>query len=332
MTPGDIHELVIEPSSYCNASCPHCARFTESGHLHPSLPLGHLQISDLSKLNLPELTNLRQVIFEGDKGEPAMNPELLALIDLFPVQVHKIVATNGGIRDEKFWQALAQRPSVEVQFSIDGLATTNHLYRIGVSWSRLEQNARAFIDAGGRAVWRCLVFQHNQHQLDEIQAMSQAWGFERVEFRLPHPERFQGLVSWPVQVRGKLQHSIQLSSLSPAEIRAYNRRHRRLATRHNPWPGKFISACPWAQQRKIYINFQAQVLPCCMMHFETLNDYPGRKKFQEFVVDFDRISLRHADLATILRDTYGNHLELSLHKNPLPVCRKSCYPNEYPTP
>lgn len=320
----DITELVIEPSSYCNAHCPHCARFTEQGQVHPDLPLAHLTEQGLAGLDAGLLPNLRRVTLEGDKGEPAMNPELLHIVRRF-TQCPVVIASNGGVRDPAWWAELATVPGVTVNFSIDGLANSNHLYRIGVNWARLQANTAAFIAAGGRARWRCLVFQHNQHELMEIQQTAQAQGFDAVEFRLPHLDRFQGLASWPVQVRGQRSHDLQPTTLTQAQIQKFNKTFRPRPAGRPPLPVN-NSRCVWAQQRKIYISFQGQVLPCCMMHFETLNDYPGRERFREFTGGFDRISLAHHTLEDILANVYGPHLEHSLATDLLPVCKKTCYP------
>ena len=38
---------------------------------------------------------------------------------------------------------------------------------------------RAFIAAGGRARWDYLIFEHNQHQVEEAEALATAWGCEK---------------------------------------------------------------------------------------------------------------------------------------------------------
>jgi hypothetical protein len=62
---------------------------------------------------------------------------------------------------------------------VDGLEDTNHIYRQGVVWKNIERNMRAFIDAGGRARWDFLIFEHNQHQVEEAEALANAWGVEK---------------------------------------------------------------------------------------------------------------------------------------------------------
>ena len=89
--------------------------------------------------------------------------------------------TNAGARDETWWAKLAEifGRMGAVIFSVDGLADTNHLYRQGVSWKAVERSMDAFIEAGGRARWDFLVFEHNQHQVEEAEELSKQKGFER---------------------------------------------------------------------------------------------------------------------------------------------------------
>jgi MoaA/NifB/PqqE/SkfB family radical SAM enzyme len=322
---SDVQEIVIEASSYCNAHCPHCPRFTAEGELHPDLPLAHLRLSQLAKLPLDQLTGLHTVTFEGDKGEPLMNPELLDLIALFPQSVNIIISTNGGILTTAWWSGLAKIPNVTVYFSIDGLADTNHLYRISVDWNRVQTNAQAYIDAGGRAVWRCLVFKHNEHQLASISELSQKMGFDQVIFRLPQIERFESKTIWPIRINNRYSHDLMPTTLSAQQIFSHNRAHRLIMRpRHKPTANNL--RCKNASRNKIYIGFQGEVLPCAQQHFETLNRYPGQEQFRKFVGDFDRINLAHNDLDYILTNVYGDYLEHSLATNMLSVCKKTCYP------
>jgi MoaA/NifB/PqqE/SkfB family radical SAM enzyme len=66
-----------------------------------------------------------------------------------------------------------------VIYSVDGLRDTNHIYRQGVVWNNVERSMKAFIAAGGRARWDFLIFEHNQHQVEEAEALSKEMGFER---------------------------------------------------------------------------------------------------------------------------------------------------------
>ena len=63
-------------------------------------------------------------------------------------------------------------------FSIDGLESTNHVYRKNVNWEKLMSNAEAFIAAGGSAHWDMLVYKHNQHQVDAAEQLARDMGFK----------------------------------------------------------------------------------------------------------------------------------------------------------
>jgi hypothetical protein len=89
--------------------------------------------------------------------------------------------TNGGLRSVEWWQELASilnQPRDYVVFSIDGLADTNHIYRINVKWNKVLENAKAFINAGGSAHWDMLVFDHNRHQVDSAEYTAGLYGFK----------------------------------------------------------------------------------------------------------------------------------------------------------
>ena len=65
-----------------------------------------------------------------------------------------------------------------VVFSVDGLEDTNHIYRRGVKWEKLITNMRAYSATGAYAVWEWLVFEHNQHQVEEARALAKELNFQ----------------------------------------------------------------------------------------------------------------------------------------------------------
>ena len=89
--------------------------------------------------------------------------------------------TNAGAQKEEWWQRLAKiyGRMGSVIFSVDGLEDTNHLYRQNVNWEIVERSMRAFVNAGGRARWDFLIFEHNQHQVEQAKALANEIGFEK---------------------------------------------------------------------------------------------------------------------------------------------------------
>ena len=68
-----------------------------------------------------------------------------------------------------------------VTFSVDGLEDTNHLYRVNVDWKRVENSMDVFTQAGGKGLWVFLIFEHNEHQVDEAEQLAKLFGLEFVK-------------------------------------------------------------------------------------------------------------------------------------------------------
>jgi sulfatase maturation enzyme AslB (radical SAM superfamily) len=63
-----------------------------------------------------------------------------------------------------------------VRFALDGLKDTHSLYRMGSDYDTVVKNMKTFIDAGGRATWKFIVFKHNEHQVDEASKLARELG------------------------------------------------------------------------------------------------------------------------------------------------------------
>lgn len=191
---GTVRRLHIELSSRCNASCPVCSRNFSGGPVVPDLELTELSIDDIKRMVPNEIAkNLVGINFCGNVGDPGMAPDLLPILEYFREQSPNIVQqirTNGGMRGTKFWtevgEFFAKQPKAignhlfnqaGVVFSVDGLEDTNHIYRRGVKWEKVIANMRAYSATGAKAIWEWLLFEHNQHQVEEAQALAKELGF-----------------------------------------------------------------------------------------------------------------------------------------------------------
>jgi hypothetical protein len=196
-----IKVLQLEPTVDCNAACPQCPRYHLDG-LNPYLPHGELTIGKLQqRLGPGFVSQLEKMFMCGNFGEPAMAKHTLEIFAWFRAINESITLgmnTNGSLRSTSWWQSLARvlnRPNDYVVFSIDGLEDTNHVYRQNTVWARIETNVKAFIDAGGTAHWDMLVFEHNQHQIDQVVETARSMGFKWL--RLKVSKRFDTRpVSW----------------------------------------------------------------------------------------------------------------------------------------
>lgn len=305
---SDIRTLQIEPTSYCNARCPHCPRFDSDGQVHPDLTLDHLDLAVINNLELSSMTNLELVVLEGDKGDPLMHPNIERMIEAFsqaPSQPAIRLFTNGSIRTPVWWRELAQKryPRLTVIFSIDGLKDTNHLYRVGLDYDTIMSNAQAFISGGGHAAWKFIRFKHNEHQFDQVLETSRSMGFDEFIYTTCRPGDFQGLSQWPVRQQGQITHFLQQPNQSiSGVIQLVAKPQRKITTHLQPQ-----RLCPNLSAGQIYITYLGQVIPCCMMHFDTKLNYPGTEQLREMTGGFDQQDLHLHALSEILQNQFFKH-------------------------
>jgi hypothetical protein len=130
-----------------------------------------------------QIRQLDKMFMCGNYGDPAAGKNTLEIFQEFRKINPNIVLgmnTNGAIQTTFWWYELAKilnQPQDYVVFSIDGLEYTNATYRQNVNWNKLMSNARAFVEAGGRAQWDMLVYRHNQHEVDSCEQLARDLGF-----------------------------------------------------------------------------------------------------------------------------------------------------------
>lgn len=182
LTQRDIRVLHLEPTDRCQARCALCARETDTAfdrqQRHDLDMWKIFQVFDADRI-----ADLDKMFMCGVYGDPAAGRHTLNIYRTFRRLNKDIVLgmnSNGALRTPEWWQELARimnQPQDYVVFSIDGLEDTNSVYRQGVDWRRLMANVQAFVAAGGRAHWDMLVYQHNQHQVDQCEQLARELGF-----------------------------------------------------------------------------------------------------------------------------------------------------------
>jgi len=172
-----INNLHVEASTYCNARCPGCPRNANGVNLPGLFPLEHLKV-DVFKNVVAKFPDLEYINFNGNLGDPMMNPHIIELVKASGI--HCNVTTNGSIGKLDVFKQLAQMGH-EVTFSIDGLEDTNHLYRQDVDWNKIMERVKIFIEHGGVANWKYVIFRHNRHQTQQAEELSKQLGFKSFE-------------------------------------------------------------------------------------------------------------------------------------------------------
>ena len=262
-----IRQLHIELTTRCNARCPMCMRNYRGVDFNSGYPLTELTLEHIKKIFPPEfLASIRYIDFNGNLGDFGLAhdaPEIVQYcLDNSQAKIH--IQTNGSMRSPEWW-AQFTNPRTDVYFALDGLADTHSLYRQDTDWHRIIANAQALIAAGGRAVWKFIPFEHNQHQLDACRQMASDMGFDRFEIR------DHGRNRGPVFSRtGEFSHWL-------GQPQDYNPDAAGMLQDHVTWfdPKKKINwirdgakiSCRHLKFQEIYLAADGSVYPCCYLGF-----------------------------------------------------------------
>lgn len=240
--------LHLEVTDVCQAACPQCEREVNAGF--NSTIKHHLSLEQIQTMFDEQfIKNLDKMFMCGNYGDPAAGKNTLDIFKYFKRINPNITLgmnTNGAINNPSWWIELASilNNSFDyVVFSIDGLEDTNHIYRKNVIWSKLIENAAAFIQAGGSAQWEMLVYEHNQHQLDLAEQTARNMGFNW--FRTKVSKRF---LAAPINFL-KPPTNYALPNVIAAEK----------------------IDCYAVNEQSIYVSATGRILPCCWFGAEVFS-------------------------------------------------------------
>ena len=236
----DIKILHLEPTTVCNAACPQCSR--ENTNLYNNnVNQSELSLSQCRELfSVDFIKKLDKLYMCGDFGDPTANTNIIEIFKYFRQCNPSITLgmnTNGSIQNTAWWHKIGNifsNPKDYVVFSIDGLEDTNHLYRRNVSWHKVIENASEFIKAGGSAHWDMLVFNHNQHQVDDAIELAKNLGFKW--FRSKVSKRF---IDNPIEGLSP-PTNLTLPNITSTKIK-----------------------CKVFEDKSLYVSANGKKLPCC---------------------------------------------------------------------
>lgn len=319
----DIRHLHLEISSECNAACPQCPRNFHGYAKNFGYPEHSMTLAEAQHLFKPEfIGRLDEILINGNFGDIVMCPEAVDIVRWFRghnARAKISISTNGGARNREFWQDLAAE-RCEVHFCLDGLEDTHSIYRRNTVYSTVIGNAKTFIAAGGRAVWKFIVFDHNQHQIADARALSKQMGFQGfAEIRGP---RTQGpvfdnekrLVFHLGKVNGPTEFDAVMSSATGLNMGL-----------HNLEPPKNQGIKCWAKQKlSVYVTSTGEVYPCCWTGF-----YP-----RTYGQDLYAWRSANAQIAELIRDNnamaHGLEKSIEWFSNFEPGWHKTTYEQGLP--
>lgn len=336
-----VKTVQIETSSMCNAACPQCLREWWNGD-YSRIKQTYIP-TEFYESRIPQhvYNDLENINFCGTVGDPCTAPNFIDVCRVVKRKNPNIrisIATNGGMRNPKWWTELAQTLTENdvVTFGIDGLEDTNHIYRVNVRWNKLMENAQAFIKAGGIAHWQFISFAHNEHQIESAEALSQELGFNH--FFTIYNNRF--VVE---ELFGKISVGGDGRPLKPPtkkdEVSILLRREKQMPTEPTEWMKTAEKQCIKCQAQttlEAYIDAETHLLPCCYLAgakftLDPTDEFDGYfKHWTNF--GGDKIKLDRNDWDDILAGDYFKELtktwEQKFGEGRLLVCSGVCSSEE----
>ena len=311
----NIKSIHLEITTKCQAKCPMCPRRIQGGRLMPFFDLEEITLAQYKAwLPMSVLENLETLIICGNLGDAIVATDTLEIIQYSRsanANMNISFHTNGSARTKQWWEELAST-GTKVVFGIDGLQDTHALHRVSTDFDKIIENATAFINAGGDAVWSMLVFEHNEHQIDTCRELSEQLGFK--EFNTKHTSRFKNDYLNVLDEQGKTLHVIKPSKKS------YDMIVKIESAQKVKNPSIRCKSVEWHQ---MYIGANGNIAPCCWLDIKhrTPND-PSRNDYVDVIGEFP--NLHDQTLEEIFESGYFDRIEQTWHSTPLKECARQC--------
>jgi len=277
----NIRRVHLEISTRCNAACPECPRNFRGVDIIDTYPICDMSLEQVKKIFTAQfLTQLDQILINGNYGDFITAKDGLEIVEYFRSVNSKlkiIISTNASGRPN-IWKRLGEL-KVEVQFRLDGLEDTHHLYRQYTDFNLIIENAKKFINAGGIAVWSMIVFDHNRHQISKAEQLSKNLGFARFErinagrdttVVFTRDKKFSHTIGKYTgdtdfdNLYDQYKHYIKDPYLTLDKVKIVEKKISCYAKKHS----------------EIYISANGEVYPCCWLGFYPTKKQSDPKTFQ----------------------------------------------------
>lgn len=297
---SNIKALNIEATSSCTARCPFCSRQRKVRKYGPH----RISLANIKKLPKDLIKGLHRITFAGNFGDLSCNPEMVG-IAAYTKEINETIVlggeTNGATQQNNWWYDLGKyyRDGMMV-FAVDGLADTHHLHRVGTDFDTVLGNIRAFTSSGGRATWKFIVFEHNEHQIKPAEKLAKESGCD------------QFLVISSREYNETLRKPETLDFIIKRDI-------------FELYKDESITAsCKPLADGSLYIAADGTVHPCCFAHCMYITEHSEQFRFILPLIEKykERINFKTRPLQNILGGQYFQNV-LSLSKTNS-YCQTKC--------
>jgi MoaA/NifB/PqqE/SkfB family radical SAM enzyme len=310
-----IKHIHFEPTQRCQAQCPMCDR-TNNRHIkNAELSLNNF----MSMVDIDFVHQLNSLLMCGNHGDPIVSNDTLSIFRYLRVNNPKMylhMTTNAGARDDDWWKELVSifGSRGKVTFSVDGLEDTNHLYRVNVNWKRVEHAMDVFTQAGGKGLWVYLIFEHNEHQVEEAERMAKLFGLEFVRKKTGRwVQSYKGKkVDKKITTKGNEIKPPTNPENQNKSVNSYDK----LIKSHGSFQEYLDQTkitCKSLDNNEIYISAEGLVTPCCWTagRFYKAYEEIGDNQIWSYFEDLKDINALHTPLRDIIDGGFFKKLQKS---------------------
>tara|TARA_Y100000289_G_scaffold64058_1_gene75370 strand:- start:3 stop:989 length:987 start_codon:yes stop_codon:yes gene_type:complete len=295
-----IKQLTTELTFRCNAKCPACHRWKPL-RINLNEAKYTISLERFQQLFNPDLLdNLQWLVLNGNFGDSIMNKQFREIISYVKSRgTRLLIHTNGGIHNKDYWNDVGNILTKDdiINFDLDGLQDTHHIYRINTKFDKVLSNAKAVIDSSNAQVhWKYIVFEHNKHQIEEARKIAKQTGFTTFSTVKTSRDVF-------APKSGQFIHSKKTREYQEAERKIH---------------------CVWGDWGKWYVSPNGLVFRCCWTgghYFDKQNDrfyYPP--EFERLFNGFE------VPIQKIISYNYWNKLQQFLqgYDRSFKLCKSQC--------
>jgi sulfatase maturation enzyme AslB (radical SAM superfamily) len=290
-------------------------------------PITELSLSQFKHILQPSFLKQlsKGISFNGNLGDFGLAKDGVDIVKyLCEHNVPVYINTNGSMRSPDWWAQLAH-PNVRIGWALDGLADTHKLYRQDTDWHRIIENAKAYIDVGGHAIWRFIPFKHNLHQIDQCRDIAK-------ELKFAYFENIdEGRNNGPVFSRdGEFSHWLgeswdndtpDIKTLIESHITWFD--HRTIQLDKDVTPLNMI--CQHKRIKEIYLAADGSVWPCCFLGFYPGQmQHPGNEQLKHIVKENNALEYSLEHCVGWFENVEATWAKESIRAGRLYTCVNSC--------
>ncbi|MFL6209384.1 MAG: radical SAM/SPASM domain-containing protein [Pyrinomonadaceae bacterium] len=272
---------IIEPTSFCNLHCPACPTGLRLD-LRPTVAIKE----ELFKAAIDEIGDYIFQLNMYNWGEPLLHkqtPELIAYAKAKEISIS--LSTNLSIKlTDDYIERLVRSGLDTLVVSLDGVTEeTYSKYRRNGNLALVRENVRRIHETKERlgaqtpeVVWQFLVFRHNEHEIDTVRSVYQAWGADSVSIKG---------AQMPIEEYGE---GFEPSTMP--EYNLYHPEHHSVRTAAKLMQSS--RSCTWLYGAFV-LNPNGKVSPCCAVPAEK-HDFSEYKQADGFWAAWNSDKFRRA--------------------------------------